>query len=98
MRSGMAAGGMTNDDGTWNRVRAELDDAIAQGKRFDAAARRRLVVQTAQHGGVTVKANGFGEIVDLAISDQALRHPGQLGDPVTEAVGKRSEERGVGQS
>jgi DNA-binding protein YbaB len=84
----MAAGGMTNDDGTWNRVRAELDDAIAQGKRFDAAARRRQVVQTDQHGVVTVKANGFGEIVDLAISDQALRHPGQLGDRVTEAVVK----------
>jgi DNA-binding protein YbaB len=77
---------MVNDDGTWNRVRAELGDAIAQGKRFDAAARRKQVVQTDQHGVVTVKANGFGEIVDLAISDQALRHPGHLGDQVTEAV------------
>lgn len=79
---------MNDDDGTWNRVRAELGDAIAQGKRFDAAARRKQVVQTDQHGVVTAKANGFGEIVDLAISDQALRHPAQLGDQVTEAVVK----------
>lgn len=83
-----------NQDGSsrvkddWDRVRSELNDAIAAGKRFDAVARKKRIVQTDRQGVVTVTANGFGEIVDLAISDQALRHPQQLGDLVTEAVVK----------
>src|SRR3954451_21545081 len=81
-----SGGSRVRDD--WDRVRSELTDGIAAGKRFDAVARRKQVVQTDRQGIVTVTAHGFGEVVALAISDQALRHPQLLGDQVTDAVVK----------
>jgi DNA-binding protein YbaB len=65
---------MTDEAGAWDRMRTELKDAMAQGKRFEAVARRKGARQTDRHGIVTVTVNGFGEIVDLAISDRALRY------------------------
>ncbi|MEV0399691.1 YbaB/EbfC family nucleoid-associated protein [Actinoallomurus sp. NPDC050550] len=77
---------MKDDAGAWGQVRAELKEAISQCEQFEVAARRKRVVQTDRQGIVTVTANGFGDIVDLAISDQALRHPQRLGAQITEAV------------
>jgi DNA-binding protein YbaB len=89
---------MENAAGDWRRVRAELMDAMAQGKRFEAVARRKQIARTDRQEVVTATANAFGDIVDLAISEEALRHPQQLGEQVTEAVAKaRQAGRALGE-
>jgi DNA-binding protein YbaB len=88
----------TDEVGVWDRMRTELRDAMAQGRRFEAMARRKGARQTDRHGIVTVTANGFGDIVGLTISDRALEYPRQLGDMVTEAVAKaRRAGRDIGE-
>jgi DNA-binding protein YbaB len=64
----------------------KLEATAAKARRVHTALEGKVIQRTDDNKIVTASANGHGMIVDLQISEAALRHPSILGNRVTVAV------------
>lgn len=67
-------------------VRAELRETLRKSQIVESALAKKLIRRSDDQQVVTATANGLGDLVDIQISDEALRYPSRLGTQMLAAI------------